>query len=158
MKLGKTIETLKWKGTTVFRVWVELGDEPNMGKLEFTYDFANGELLSIDEIDGKCEEMQEFGDIWPYSLHAICNGESVLVLDHTASLMEADEPESCDGFLRAWNEWAPEHDKAADTLSDDEFSIWKEQNPEPPYNYEAAVTDDALEDVVRAVMEVARQK
>lgn len=57
--IGKTIDWLRWDGISIFRVQFTLGSKPTEGQILFVYDFATGELLAVENYQGKCKSVQE---------------------------------------------------------------------------------------------------
>jgi hypothetical protein len=66
-EIGKTIDWLRWEGNSVFRVQFTLGlDKPTQGQILFVYDFAKGELISIEKFSGKCKELKPARPLFIY--------------------------------------------------------------------------------------------
>jgi hypothetical protein len=58
-QIAKTIDWLRWNGRSIFRVQFTMGfDKLSQGQILFVYDFAKGELISIEKFHGKCKELK----------------------------------------------------------------------------------------------------
>jgi hypothetical protein len=66
-QIGKTIDWLRWNGQSIFRVQFTMGlDKPTQGQILFVYDFAKGELISIEKYKGKCKELKSTRPLYIY--------------------------------------------------------------------------------------------
>jgi hypothetical protein len=74
-QIGSAVKWLRWEGKTIFRVQFTLGfDSANQGQILFVYDFAKGELLSVESYSGRCTELSPSRSIYFDVL--LCDPES----------------------------------------------------------------------------------